>query len=230
MAGTLYLGRNKVCPAILVGGSEPTEYFTLKFPDNLVEAPEQRYFALMLQIVNTSGDALEPICIDFNNVKVFNGSVAQTDGNFTDVPLIAKVEKIEKLSNMGLQVFGTNCLAVEGHKDINFESLIEVGRSCLAQAFYNDNKTFDNIFFPKLTKIDKWALDFLGNNGVDIYFYAVTESSFLDAAAIEDIGRRRNKTLHFPSNLSSFVPTLSGYPNFGGTGTTILYDLEPTEN
>ena len=32
-------------------------------------------------------------------------------------------------------------------------------------------------------------------------------------------------TLHFPSTVQSQVSSLNGYPNFGGTNTTVLFDL-----
>lgn len=35
-------------------------------------------------------------------------------------------------------------------------------------------------------------------------------------------------TIHFPSNLSSKVSSLTGYPNFGGTSTSVLFDLPAT--
>lgn len=35
-------------------------------------------------------------------------------------------------------------------------------------------------------------------------------------------------TLHFPSNMQSEVERRTGYPNFGGTNTVILFDLPPT--
>ena len=35
-------------------------------------------------------------------------------------------------------------------------------------------------------------------------------------------------TVHFPSNLESTIQGLAGYPNFGGTNTTLLFDLPAT--
>ena len=42
------------------------------------------------------------------------------------------------------------------------------------------------------------------------------------------ISGRWNFTIHFPSNMESTVQGLTGYPNFGGYNTTILFDLPPT--
>lgn len=36
-------------------------------------------------------------------------------------------------------------------------------------------------------------------------------------------------TIHFPSNLEQKIQTMTGYPNFGGTETVLLYDLPATE-
>lgn len=36
-------------------------------------------------------------------------------------------------------------------------------------------------------------------------------------------------TLHFPSNTQAKIETLTGYPNFAGTNTTVLFDLPATE-
>lgn len=232
MAGSLYLGSQRVCPAIVSGGSpepEPTEYFTFKFPDDMVEPPTQDYY-LRLQVVREDQESLEPVCIDFNNIKIFSGNLATSQYDFEYVPLIAKVGNIEKLAGEGLKFLGNLCLAVDGYEDIDFDSLTEVGSGCLGYAFYNDEeKTFNNIRFPKLTKINSSSFVNFGNNGVDIYFNSLKSDSFLSNHALYYIGVGDDKTLHLPSNLSSVVPTLDGYPNFGGSNTTILYDLPATE-
>lgn len=231
MAGSLYLGSQKVCPVIVSGGSEPTEYFTFKFPDNMVEPPQQEYW-MVVQIYTPDRTKYEPVCIDFNNIKVFSGNLAATQGYFRNVPLIPKVEKIEKLTDRGLVYAFKDCIALEGHKDIVFESLVEVDDSAIGCAFLNQTtKTFENIYFPKLTKIGSTAFVGFGNKGVNVYFNAVTSATFPNGDELEMFGfQGEEKTLHFPSNLSSVIPNQSGYPNFGATTLTILYDLEPTEN
>lgn len=228
MAGYMYLGSQRVCPAVVSGGSEPTEYFTFKFPDNMVEPPQQSYYISPQIEIDYSN--LEPACVDFNNIKVFSGNLSPS--SFGKVPLIPKVEKIEKLTGKGLVYAFKNCLALEGHKDIVFESLVEVDDSAIGCAFLNQTtKTFENIYFPKLTKIGSTAFVGFGNKGVNVYFNAVTSATFPNGDELEMFGfQGEEKTLHFPSNLSSVIPNQSGYPNFGATTLTILYDLEPTEN
>lgn len=66
----------------------------------------------------------------------------------------------------------------------------------------------------------------------DIYFYAIKDNSFGTPVNQFDsmLSNCSNVKLHFPSNLtSSVLSRLTGYPNFGGTNTTILYDLPATE-
>ena len=205
MAGSLYLGSQKVCPAITLGGPEPTEYFTFKFPDNMIEPPDQEYY-LHPSVLSTDGNNFEPVVIDFNNVKIFSGNFSPSQTYFQDIPIIPKVEKIEKLSGHGLMYFANKCLAVDGHKDINFQSLTEVGNNTFGFAFNNTNqKTFNNIYFPKLTKMGSTSFVSFGNTGVDIYFSAVVTSSFQSSDVLKYIGMGNNKTLHFPSNLETTI-------------------------
>lgn len=35
----------------------------------------------------------------------------------------------------------------------------------------------------------------------------------------------RGCTVHFPASTQTKIETMSGYPNFGGTNTTVLFDL-----
>lgn len=232
MAGYMYLGSQRVCPAIVSGGSpepEPTEYLTVKFPDSMVEPPDQEYY-LQPMVLTSDGNNFEPVIIDFNNVKTFSGNLVPSKTYFEGVPIIPKVEKIEKLAGHGFRYLANKCLSVDGYKDINFKNLTEVVGSGLGFAFNNTNqKTFNNIYFPKLTKMGSSSFVSFGNTGVDIYFSAVVTSSFQSSDVLGYIGMGNNKTLHFPSNLQTTIQNQDGYPNFNGTNTTILYDLPATE-
>jgi hypothetical protein len=71
----------------------------------------------------------------------------------------------------------------------------------------------------------------------DIYFNALTTSSFVgntyqfnsmfNSSAMSTSG---NVNIHFPSNLTSTISGLQGYPNFGATAgrVTLLFDLPAT--
>ena len=73
------------------------------------------------------------------------------------------------------------------------------------------------------------------NNGISIYFPALKTTSFgsytnqfKTMLSISTMQYTSNATLHFPSNLQNTISGLSGYPNFGGSNTTILFDLPAT--
>lgn len=230
MAGSLYLGSQRVCPAIVSGGSEPTEHFTLKFPDNMVELLNNNIaLETCPRVADMQTQEYVPVVLDFNNIKTFSGYLNY--GDLSDIPLITKVENIEKIVGQGFADAFVDCVAVDGYKDITFENLEEVASNSMQFAYQNKTtKTFNNIYFKKLTKIGSSALSGFGNKGVDIYFNAVTSATFQGGHELYGIGIfGAGKTLHFPSNLSNVIPNQDGYPNFDGTNLTILYDLEPTE-
>lgn len=69
----------------------------------------------------------------------------------------------------------------------------------------------------------------------DVYFPAVKTTSFGNKTnqfsnLLNGTGSGVTHTLHFPSNLSTKVSGLSGYPNFGGTSgsVSVLFDLTAT--
>ena len=75
------------------------------------------------------------------------------------------------------------------------------------------------------------------SNLTDIYFNALTTTSFgsnvnqfqnmFNANSMSTSG---NCTIHFPSNLSSTISGLTGYPNFGAAAgkLTLAFDLPET--
>lgn len=72
--------------------------------------------------------------------------------------------------------------------------------------------------------------DMIANTtGVHIYFRALTtQTNYVPNIFQPLCSQATNAVIHFPSNLESIISGLSGYPNFGGTNTTIAFDLSPT--
>ena len=65
--------------------------------------------------------------------------------------------------------------------------------------------------------------------GVHIYFRALTTQTYFNPNIFQNMcGQATNAVIHFPSNLESIISGLSNYPNFGGTNTTIAFDLPAT--
>ena len=92
-------------------------------------------------------------------------------------------------------------------KNVVFDSLTTIsGSSACSQMFYNCTSLI-SISFPSLKS------------------NSVTATNAFNTMLRGVIGC----TLHFPSNLESTIQTLTGYPNFGGTNTSIVFDLSATE-
>lgn len=238
MAGYMYLGSQRVCPAVVSGGSEPTEYFTIKLPDSLkVLNFEGNVFSG--QSVSYSGVGFPTIVFDFNKLEevTSSGDLGMPLNSYKGNVIIKNIESLKVISGNFLQGFCDDATLASGHGDINFENLEEIGWMCMYNSFGMSGVT--SIRFKKLTTIGSEGLYALlqginsdGSTGVHVYFDAVNSTTFEDEdeclSGIFD--GTSDCTLHFPSNVQEYVEELIGYPNFGGTNTTILYDLEPTEN
>lgn len=106
-------------------------------------------------------------------------------------------------------------------------------------AFSNCTK-LATISFPKLSTIsgnNVFNYAFYNCTGLtDIYFRALTTSSFGSLKSqfnnmMNRTGSTNTHTIHFPSNLSSKISTLSGYPLFGGSSNKVVcaFDLPSTQ-
>lgn len=66
-------------------------------------------------------------------------------------------------------------------------------------------------------------------DGVHIYFRALNSQTYFNPNIFLLLcSQATNAVLHFPSNMSSTIAGLNGYPNFGGTDTIIAFDLPAT--
>ena len=224
--GSLYIGSTKVCPVVVVNSPLPAEYFTFKFPDSLTELEDEISFS----------DATFPfsgVVVDFNKISSISGDYAVSMFLPSSKTLILKnINSITSITGSAcFSGFCNSATLAQGYEDIYFGELTTVGQQSLGQAFtYWTN--ISSIHFDKLTSIAKNAFYGMlqGCSGVGVYFPAVTSTTLSVVDCLNRIANSAsNITLHFPSNVSSAVETLTGYPNFNGTNTTILYDLEATE-
>lgn len=118
--------------------------------------------------------------------------------NLTSVDL----SNVENVGNHGLGYTFSGCPIIS----MSFNSLSNIDATAvLSNAFYNCTN-LTSVSFPALTSNS---------------FGATYKNQFNGMLA-----GCTNVTLHFPSGLSpAVISGLTGYPNFGGTSTTILYDL-----
>lgn len=130
---------------------------------------------------------------------------------------------------------GTNCMvnafSRTGITSFNFTSLASItGLQALNGAFsYCSN--LQSVSFPALTTISS-------SNALNNAFSNCTSLTSLSFPALttDSFGTNTNQftnmlrsviecTVHFPASVQSIVETMTGYPNFGGTNTTVLFDL-----
>lgn len=223
MAGTLYLGRNKVCPAILIGGgdNEKLSYFSLPYyidSNGTLQIDENPFEIKLSKEVKDLGD--DVFGYNFESSIPFSISIVSVD--------FSGLESISGFFAMNHFLSGSDVetIDVSGLKSVT-------GDYAVAQAM---NST-------KLTSVEFHSLDDINGSNVfafcfadcillgDIYFNSLKTSSFGEYTnqfnlMLSDCS---GVTLHFPSNLSQVIPTLDSYPNFGGQNTVILYDLPETE-
>ena len=228
MAGYMYFNKKRVCPALLVGGGETwynPEHFFIRFPDG--ETDLSGRFTLTLNETGVLTD------IDFNDVEVISGKNVLME-QFVGNKGLGKVNTsgIKKITGEG-GMKGAFLSAQFSGEFPTFDSLEEISGYMGAVSLFQESNISGSFRFPKLSKITGsvcLGLAFELTNIEHIYFDALTTQSFgsdtTQLAMIVD--GVTGCTLHFPSNLSSVIPTLYDYPNFSGTNTVILYDLPAT--
>jgi len=228
MAGSLYLGSQKVCPSILVGGPEPTEYVTIKFPDD--PSFTGGISGSYIEAVNSSGNTI-PLVIDLNKLETIVESTFNYGFRNASRVIFKNLDSVKTIGDSAFYGAFVNATFESGYTDLIFENATEIGKRAFATGFYNSNIT--SLRLPKVTILPETGSPFMyfgsGTPGFHIYFNSVVASSFSNVNVLADsCAGITGNTFHFPSNLSDVIPNLTGYPNFSGTNTTILYDLEAT--
>ena len=115
---------------------------------------------------------------------------------------------------------------------VSLTSLASVEYRCFDYAFRGCT-SLTSISFPALSAINSYNSNscfssaFSGCSALtSVSFPAVTASSFATNYALSSLlSGTSGVTLHFPAGTESAVQVLIGYPNFGGTNTTVLFDL-----
>ena len=169
--------------------------------------------------------------IDLSKLKLIKGNISEpTTYMFDGCRNITKIDmsSLEKcLGSRGLNMTFRGCSSLI---DIDLSSLTIVEDYGFVGAFENCGITTYN--FPSL-KILKGQYAFTPNiskNNTIIYFPAL--KTFSSATnQLSSLYRRSSVTggiIHFPSNVQSTIEGLTGYPNFGGSDVTPLFDLPAT--
>lgn len=233
MAGMMYLGNQKVTPVIVQGGSAEPTGCVFRVPDNVTEISTKEQFE---SLYGTKFPY--DVVIDLNNVETVSGEDAfQT--SFVNINITSLKENVKTISGRTAfdTAFAYSTIPEESTLFENLETLSELG---LVACFYRSKGK--KIFrFKKLSYIgvQGFSTCFPDSSVEHIYFNSLTSSSFADDPSAPGNPDRvfmymlegvDGCTVHFPSNLESLIGegsyVLSG---FGGTNTTVLFDLPETE-
>ena len=179
--------------------------------------------------------SLETLGISSESVtNTFYSAFNSTEG--IDIIEFPNLKSIE-----GMSVFTNAFCNSLDLTEIQFPLLTTInGQYIFSKAFndiYNpiDDSIFTEIRFPSLKSIEgknNFELAFTNSNNLQhIYFDSLETINDGSTHYYKDNFKNMLKdldgvTLHFPSGLSqSVISVLDTYPNFGGTNTTILFDL-----
>ena len=255
MAGYMYLGNKKVCPAIVVksGYNMKNAYFTENVFTNVdsngkLTSSETTQGDLVFtgfkdvgdNVLGSKfrGDSSITNGVIFNDLEKISGRKA-CNSMFHNCPIksvsFKKLKEISGQEACYIMFWGCQQLS-----SVSFPELATIsgGLACEGMFMYC---TIKSVSFQKLSTISGyWALSdmFSGCSYMEeLYFPALTTSSFgdindqfdylFDGDTAEISG---NVTVHFPSNLQSTIAGLEGYPTFGGTSGRIVlaFDLPAT--
>lgn len=241
MAGYLYLGKKKVCPAILIGGGGTTSILPLFDVDNngliswktvidgsgIKEIQRDSLCGMSGSVFTTGYEVIEEVYFpdletigDYGLINAFN--------EFESIKIVS-FPKLKTIGKEGLYVAIGNTSSLIS---TDFSSLETIDESGMWGALVNSRMT--TISFPKLNYIgeDGMVYCFLGSVTLtSVYFNSLTSSSFYDDDVFYNmLNFTQNCTVHFPSNLQSVIGNWSDVlGGFGGTNTTVLFDLPATE-
>jgi hypothetical protein len=141
---------------------------------------------------------------------------------------------LSALTNLtGSYCFNTVFKNCSNLTNVDISSMTNATNAKMEIAFQNCT-SLTTIKFSSLTIINSYGLFYNTFSGctslTDIYFPCITPSSF-GSNTNQFAGMLPGVTgcaIHFPSNTQAKIETIGGYPNFGGTNTTVLFDLPAT--
>ena len=201
----------------------PSDNFTFSLPANATSIGS---YALYYAFYNCTGLT----SVDLSSLTTVPGSYALANAfyNCTGLTSVGLSSLTRVTGSYGLYCAFYGCT---GLTSVDLSSLTTVsGSNALANAFYG---------CTGLTSVDLSSLTGLaGTSALSYAFRNCTRLTSLSFPALttSSFGSRTNQfsnmlygvrgcTVHFPASTQTKIETMSGYPNFGGTNTTVLFDL-----
>ena len=140
------------------------------------------------------------------------------------------MEKLETVNVGGLSSAFTTCPKLE---TVSLPALKYVRAGGLQSAFVN-SQLIETMTYPSLESVyeDGFSQTYLGCVGLKTLYFPALKDMFGDSDRVFNnmLNGCSNVTVHFPSNLQSVIGQWADVLNgFGGTNTTVLFDLPATE-
>ena len=216
MTGSLYLGGQKVCPVVIKGNSS-------------TELPSY-------QVVNGVASRRSKVLdgTEFSNITSVGGlGLYSAFSRCSGLTGILNLSALTTIDSQGCYNAFQNCSGLTG---VDLSALTTVGLYGLGDAF-SGCSGLTTVRLPSLTSIS--SSGFSGTfrscqNLTSVYFNSLKTTSFGNKNAFVNLMASTGKTvthaLHFPSNLTSTISGLNGYPLFGGKSgyVTLSFDLPAT--
>lgn len=141
------------------------------------------------------------------------------------------LSSVTSIRDYGLYSAFNDCTGI---KSVDLSSVTSIGMSGMDSAFYGCTGII-NVNLSSVTSIGSSGMSsaFQRCTGLtDLYFNSLTSSSF--GSSTTQFNNMLNGVtgckVHFPSNLQSVIGSWASVTNgFGGTNTTVLFDLPATE-
>ena len=287
MAGYMYLGNKKICPAVLIGGGDEVNVGyevnqdgkLMKETENLVMSGFKtvgRYafheFFKSRSFLSADLSCIEAIdgyyacsemftgasltSVDLSNLKSINGEDACFEMFYDNTALTSvDLSNLETISGVGAcsgmfsrasltSVDLSNLKSISGDgacygmfggntrlASVDLSNLKSIsGEDCCTSMFDGDS-ALTSVVFSGLETIDGnySCTDMFGFSGIKSLSFPSLKSISGEDVFFWFLFECSDVTIHFPSNMQSAVESQSGYPNFDGENTTILFDLPPTE-
>ena len=213
--GTLYLGSQKVCPAIIAGQPEPREYDSvIRIQDNISDLE----LSVSSSYSNFSDDITNKILLDLNNVEKIDSTNLTNSGGFSYFIH-------ETSENLSVSI------KADKLKEINSKNTFSYFVQTQPEYDRENNAFYDSVIrFPLLEKIADRNFVFFVNKGLTDIYFPKLKTANADALYYIAYKAKAPLTLHFAANQELLVTSLTTYPTFGSSySVTILYDQPATE-
>ena len=150
--------------------------------------------------------------------------------NCTNITGTPSFPKLTTIDSYGLQYMFRECINISGTP--SFPELMTIGGYAMSYMFVDCTNISGNIDFAKLETIT-------GQYAMRSTFQRCTGINSISFPSLKSIGNKNDFnnmlsgvtgcTVHFPSNLQSVIGSWSDVTaGFGGTNTTVLFDLPAT--